>query len=347
MRLIFARQGIFMKDTQALKDFLSTPRTIVITTHANPDADALGSSLGLEHFLVSQGHTVQTIIPNSFPDFLEWMPGLHEVIDFEAKPEIAKKKITASEVVFCLDFSAFSRVRGMSECLSTYQAQIALVDHHLNPAIKPHFNFWNDKAAATSELVYDLIEDLDKKEQITPAIADCLYAGIMTDTGSFKHPSTSAKIHRTVAELISLGANVNKVSRLIYDTNSLNRLRFLGYALAEKLQVNSKFQVAHFVIREQDVKQFDLKKGDTEGLVNYALSIRGVVVAAIIIERDNEIKMSFRSVGDVAVNDFAEKFFEGGGHKNAAGGTSSLDIESTERKFNDLISQNILNTKIS
>ncbi|MEM7296703.1 MAG: DHH family phosphoesterase, partial [Bacteroidota bacterium] len=230
-----------MKDTKALKDFLQTPRKVVITTHANPDADALGSSLGLHHFLQQEGHSVHTIVPNNYPDFLNWMPGHEEVINYESSKDESDKLLYDCDLLFCLDFSGFNRIKLMKEVASSLESKIALVDHHLNPEIDPDFNFWNDKAAATAELVYDLILDYKGSDAIDKNIAECLYAGIMTDTGSFKHPSTTSKIHRTVAELIDMGADVNKVSRLIYDTNSLQRLRFLGHALAEKLQVDEKY----------------------------------------------------------------------------------------------------------
>ncbi|WP_462247239.1 DHH family phosphoesterase [Ekhidna sp.] len=334
-----------MKDTQALKDFLDTPRKIVITTHANPDADALGSSLGLHHFLEGLGHEVKTIVPNSYPDFLEWMPGNSKVINYENNVEESNELLNTADLLFCLDFSGFARIKSMKEVASTVSAKIALVDHHLNPEITPEFDFWNDKAAATAELIFDLIEDYSGKNVITKEIAECLYAGVMTDTGSFKHNSTTSKVHRLVADLIDLGADVNKVSRLIYDTNSLDRLRFMGHALAEKLQVIEDSRVAYFVIEENDFNNFRLKQGDTEGLVNYALSIKGIVVAAIIIEREKEIKLSFRSIGDFAVNKFAEEHFSGGGHKNASGGMSELNLEETEKKFKELIESDILKTR--
>ncbi len=335
-----------MKDILALKEFLKTPRKIVITTHANPDADALGSSLGLDHFLTKLGHEVITIVPNSYPDFLEWMPGKEDVVNYEMNTMIADTHLMECDLLFCLDFSGFNRLKGMAKSASSIGAKIGLIDHHLNPEIKPDFNFWNDKSAATAELVYDLIIEYEGASVIDSDMAECLYAGIMTDTGSFKHPSTTSKIHRIVAELIDLGADVNKVSRHIYDTNSLNRLQFLGYALAEKLQVEIAYRAAYFIIDEQDFSRFDLKQGDTEGLVNYALSIKGIMVAAIIIQRDGEIKLSFRSVGDVAVNKFAEEYFSGGGHKNAAGGASTLTLEKTVARFKDLIKKNVLNTRV-
>ena len=335
-----------MKDTKALKDFLQSPKKIVITTHANPDADALGSSLGLHHFLIRLGHEVNTIVPNSYPDFLEWMPGNPLVINYEKSQEAADKLLKEAELLFCLDYAGFGRIKDMREAAERVSAKVALVDHHLNPEINPDFNFWNDKSAATAELIYDLIVDFSGRDIIDKNIAECLYAGIMTDAGSFKHPSTTSKVHRMVADLIDLGADVNKVSRLIYDTNSLDRLRFLGHALAKKLKVDEVARVAYFVIEEEDFRDFRLKQGDTEGLVNYALSIKGIVVAAIIIERENEIKLSFRSIGDFAVNKFAEEYFSGGGHKNASGGMSELSLEETEKKFKELIGKDILKTRI-
>ncbi len=334
-----------MKDTAVLKNFLSDSRKIVITTHANPDADALGSSLGLFHFLKSLGHEVHVIVPNSYPDFLEWMAGNDTVTIYEEDRVKSDELLDAADLLFCLDFSGFNRIKLMKEKAESIQAKIGLIDHHLNPEIKPDFNFWNDTAAATAELVYDLILDFSGADAITVDITESLYAGIMTDTGSFKHSSTSSKIHRTVAELIDLGADVTIVSGLIYDTNSVDRLRFLGHALAEKLRVIENARVAYFVIDEGDFENFRLKQGDTEGLVNYALSIKGIVVAAIIIQKENEIKLSFRSIDDFAVNKFAEEYFGGGGHKNASGGMSELSLSETEEKFKTLIDQNILKTK--
>lgn len=324
-----------------IKDFIGQidpPRKIVITTHPNPDADALGSSLGLAHFLKGRGHKVTVITPTEFPDFLDWMPGSDEVMYFnEKEAPVIKELFEQAEILFCLDFSSFKRLKGLEEFYKKSTATKVLIDHHLDPEEVAEFELWDTKAAATAELIYDLILMLDGKSEITPEIADCIYAGIMTDTGSFKHPSTTAKVHRTVADLIDLGAQVNRVSREIYDTNSLNRLRFIGYALLEKLTVRPDLQVAYFVINAKDFERFNIKNSDTEGLVNYALSIKGIVMATIIIEREEEIKLSFRSVGHYAVNTFAQQHFSGGGHKNASGGSSDDSLEGTLSKFESLI----------
>jgi len=317
---------------------LDNPRKIVITTHPNPDADALGSSLSLFHFLKARGHDVVVITPTDYPEFLNWMPGNLKVITYneESHGEISKI-IGQSEIIFCLDFSALKRLKEMEPMIRESKATKVLIDHHLDPEHFAEFGMSDTKAAATAELIYDFFLKLDGKSEITHDIADCIYAGILTDTGSFKHASTSAKVHRTVAELIELGANVSKVNQNIYDTNSVGRLRFIGYALLEKLVVRQDLNIAYFVINASEFERFGLKSGDTEGLVNYALSIKGIVMATIIIERDDEVKLSFRSFGDYAVNLFANDHFNGGGHKNASGGSSKEDLDTTVKNFEALI----------
>ncbi|MEM9897273.1 MAG: bifunctional oligoribonuclease/PAP phosphatase NrnA [Bacteroidota bacterium] len=334
-----------MKDISKLKAFLAEPKRIAITTHANPDADALGSSLAFHHFLTSMGHEVYTIVPDSYASFLTWMEGHQEVLVFEENQQKVTGILQKVDLFCALDYSGFKRIKDMEEVAEKLDCPVLLIDHHLDPEIEPDFNFWDNTAAATAELVYDLIVQYDGKESISAAIAECLYAGIMTDTGSFKHPSTTSKIHRIVADLIDLGADVNKVSRSVYDSNTLRRLRFLGFALLKKLVVDAEARVAYFAISEIDIINYDLKKGDTEGLVNYALSIENIRMAAIFIHRDGEIKMSFRSVGDIPVNTFAATYFEGGGHKNAAGGVSRMTLEETEEKFKALINKDVLNTR--
>tara|TARA_A100001015_G_scaffold280424_1_gene342621 strand:+ start:122 stop:1135 length:1014 start_codon:yes stop_codon:yes gene_type:complete len=316
-----------------LNDF----KKIIITTHANPDADALGSSLGLFHFLKARGHEVQIITPTDYPNFISWLPGNDQVLEFNStNKDLVLEMIQSYALIFCLDFSDLKRVNGLADAVATSPALKVMIDHHLEPENFDDYRLWDVSAAATAELIYDFIISFDEKKAITADIANCLYAGIMTDTGSFRYGNTTSKVHRTVAELIDLGANVNKVSRSIYDTNTINRLRFIGFSLLEKLIVDPKNNIAYFSISEKDIQQFDLKKGDTEGLVNYALSIQGIIMATIIKEDHGEVKLSFRSTGDFAVNKFASDHFEGGGHKNASGGISYLSLEATIEKFKAL-----------
>lgn len=335
-----------MKDLPKIKALLSSPRNIVITMHASPDADALGSSLGLYHFLKNEGHSVQVVAPTEYPDFLRWMPGNNVVSVFNNEaPEKTSQKLNKTDIIFCLDFSGLSRVDKMENILKKSLAQKVVIDHHLNPEDFADFMISDTKAAATAELIYEMIVEMSGRDAVTTEMASCLYAGIMTDTGSFRHSNTTPKVHRIVAELMECGANSAQISHAIHDTYSLNRLRFLGYALNELLVVNEKMKVAHFAISEKVFYKYQLKKGDTEGLVNYALSIDGVLVAALFKEVKGEIKISFRSFGDIEVNKFAEKYFDGGGHKNAAGGHTYDSLEKTLNKFKELINENVLKTK--
>lgn len=324
----------------AFRDALSRPRRVVITTHHKPDADALGSSLGLAGYLKKKGHQVTVITPTDYPDFLAWMKGNDDVIVFEAgNQERAAAFVADAELICCLDFSSLARINKLGELVRQSPAEKVLIDHHLEPEDFAKYTFWTTEASSTAELVFQLIVDLGDKSLIDPEIGDALYAGIMTDTGSFKHPSTTARTHEVVAELIRLGTNVHKVSKLIYDNNTLERLRFLGYTLSEKLQVLPELNTAFIAISAEELKKYNSRTGDTEGLVNYALSIQGVVMAALIVDQTEAVKISFRSIGEFSVNAFARTHFEGGGHKNAAGGVSYLPLEDTVNKFVGLLPQ--------
>jgi bifunctional oligoribonuclease and PAP phosphatase NrnA len=329
-----------MQDIAAFKKHLSTPKNIIITTHQKPDADALGSSLGLAGFLKKKGHQVQVVTPTDYPAFLNWMAGNDEVIIFnEGNENKTKALIEKADMIFCLDFSSLARIGDMGEMVGKSKAVKVLIDHHLDPEDFADFAWWSTKAAATAELIYELIVDLGEEDLIDQDIAEALYAGIMTDTGSFRHPNTTKNVHLITAALIDFGANIAKVGKLVYDTNSLNRLKFLGFALSERLVVLEEYKTAYFAISAQDLERFDSRTGDTEGIVNYALSIENIVLAAVIIERPEAIKISFRSVGDFPVNEFSRDHFDGGGHKNASGGKSDLPLHQTVDKFKDLLEQ--------
>lgn len=327
-------------EMQAFKALLSAPKNIVITTHTKPDADALGSSLGLAGYLKKKGHEVKVISPTDYPDFLKWMKGNDEVMIFTEHPvENSKKIVEEADVIFCLDFSSLNRINDLGDLVRHSNAKKVLIDHHLEPEDFADFTFWSIKAAATAELVYELIDDLGDNTLIDKDIAECLYSGIMTDTGSFKHSNTTVNVHKITASLIEKGADNAKVAKLIYDTNSVERLKFIGFALSERLIILNRFQTAYFAITAEDLSKFKSKTGDTEGLVNYALSIKGIVMAAVIIENDDLVKLSFRSIGEFPVNEIAKDFFEGGGHRNAAGGKSHLSLEDTVKKLISILPQ--------
>lgn len=326
-----------MENLQAFKAFISRPRKAVIITHFKPDADALGSSLGLAGFLKKKGHKVQVITPSDYPNFLAWMPGNEEVIALTKEPGELEKKaiefITKANVIFCLDFSGLGRVNSLGEWVKKSKAKKVLIDHHLDPEKFADFVQWDDRSASTSGLVFELIKELDEESQIDEAIANCLYAGLMTDTGGFRHNNTTQKEFLIASELVGMGANPSEVARLIYDTSSLERLRLTGFVLSEKLQVLPEFHTSYMTITSDELKKFGSQTGDTEGLVNFGLSMNGIRFTVLMYDRKEEIKLSFRSIGNFSVNEFARKHFEGGGHKNASGGSSRLTLEQTLQKF--------------
>ncbi len=329
-----------MYDVSALQELLKEPKEVMITTHHKPDADALGSSLGLAGYLKKKGHRVTVVTPSDYPAFLNWMNGNDDVIVYSPKnDELVQRIISESQVIFCLDFSVLSRINEMGEYIRNAKGTKVLVDHHLQPEDFAEIAFSNTNAAATAEIVYDLIKGLGDGDLIDTNIGECLYAGIMTDTGSFRHPSTSPNVHLIIADLLNVGVKTSNIHRLIYDSSSELRLRFLGYVLKEKLVVLNEYNTAYIPITSEELKAYDSKTGDTEGLVNYALSIEGIVFAALIIDRSQAVKMSFRSVGDFSSNEFARDHFNGGGHKNAAGGMSMDSLEATIAKFESLLPQ--------
>ncbi|MGF1534019.1 MAG: bifunctional oligoribonuclease/PAP phosphatase NrnA [Bernardetiaceae bacterium] len=299
-----------------------TARRVVIIPHQQPDADAFGSGLALWHWLRAKGHTVAVVSPTDFPRFLEWMPGCSQILSFPKQPEAVKTAFAEAELFVCVDFSARNRMKPLHKVLDQYpDTPIALIDHHRGKEDFADYEFWDIEAAATAQLVYDFLGMVEQQAYITPEIASLLYAGILTDTGSFKHGNTTPHVHRVVADLMERGADAGHIHRLIFDNGREQRLRFLGYALWQKLTVLPQYHTAFFAISADDLKKFSSQNGDTEGLVNYALSIEGIYLAATFIEKDdNEIKISLRSVGDFSVADMATQHFEGGGHKNAAGG---------------------------
>lgn len=331
-----------MQDLESFKDRISSPQKVVITTHHKPDADALGSSLGLGNYLKKKGHEVTVITPSDYPSFLHWMKGNKEVLNFEdpAHRDRAIQKVMEADTIFCLDFSCLKRLHDLSSFVSKSEAYKVNIDHHQDPKDFADFRCWDTKAAATCELVYELIVKIGDKHLIDKDIADCLYAGIMTDTGGFRHPNTTKNVHLITAELIDLGADNTRISRLIYDTNSINRLKFIGFAIMRRLTILEDLQTAYFAISKKDLRKYDSQTGDTEGLVNYALSLEGIKIAALFTEREDGIKISFRSIEEVAVNKFAAEYFDGGGHKNASGGKSMLSLPETTKKFEKLIKEN-------
>ncbi len=322
-----------------VKELLNKQANIIITSHLNPDGDAIGSSLAMYNFLLQKNHNISVITPNEYPAFLAWMPNSDKILIYEHQQEKALELLNNADIVFCLDFNSIQRAEKFSEPLKNSGAIKILIDHHTPSEDNFDYIISTVKTSSASELVYDFIVDLGEKHLINKSIAECIYVGIVTDTGSFSYLCNYEKTYLIIAELIKLGVDCEHIHRLVYDTFSENRLRLLGYCLSEKLKVLDEFHTAYIYLSIDDLKKFNYQVGDTEDVVNYALSIKNVNFAVIFIERKKLIRLSFRSKGEFLVNEFAKKHFEGGGHKNAAGGNSYLSLEQTVKKFEELLPQ--------
>jgi phosphoesterase RecJ-like protein len=322
---------------------LQKPRTIVIVMHQKPDADAMGSSLGLYHILIKMGHQVTVISPTNWADWLGWMPGAEKVIDYELNTIRSNELLNKADWIFCLDFNVLHRTRKMTEPIRKAPGIRILIDHHQQPESEVFtYGISDTSKSSASEMVFDFIESASQGARINQAVAECLYAGVMTDTGSFRFSSASASVHRMVAVLKDTGLDHSKVHENLFDNFLENRLRFIGHALLNRMEVMYEYNTAMISIPWKDLVKFQIRTGDTEGLVNYPLTIQGIKFAALIIDRDEEIKCSFRSKGGFDVNQFARNYFEGGGHRNAAGGRSSETLEETTQRFRTSVKENAL-----
>ena len=295
---------------------------IVIVSHVSPDGDAIGSSLGLWHFLNTQDKTVHVIVPNAFPDFLKWMPGAKEVIQYNRYKEFADKLIMEADVICCLDFNVLSRIDEMEEIVSASPGRKMIVDHHLYPGDFARIVISHPQISSTSELVFRLICQLGNFSDITKEAAECIYTGMMTDTGGFTYNSNNREIYLIIGELLSKGIDKDEIYRKVFNTHSEGRLRLMGYVLYEKMQVFPQFNAALISLTREEQQKFEYKKGDTEGFVNMPLSMK-VICFSVFLREDTEkdmVKVSLRSVGTFPCNEVAAEFFNGGGHLNASGG---------------------------
>lgn len=316
----------------ALSELLSAPRRSVITTHYNPDGDAIGSSLGLARVLKAMGHHVTVVLPNPAPRNLHWMPGHGEALDHIANKEACETAVSGAEVLFCLDFNRPDRVQGLEPWVRQAPMKV-LIDHHRDPDDSFNVVFSDITASSTCQLVHDVVASLGKAHLIDAPTASCLYAGIMTDSGSFRFPSTTPHTHRVAADLLERGARPHLIYEAIMEDNTLDRLRLTGFALHERLRPLAGGQATLITLSKADLARFHFVPGDTEGLVNYGLTVQGVRLAAFLVERADGIKISLRSKGNLPVNEFLAANFQGGGHANAAGGRSADPLEATVAKL--------------
>jgi len=327
-----------LENAHKLKNLLRSTKKIVITTHRGPDGDAMGSSLAMFHLLEQLGHRVNVITPNGYADFLKWMPASKKILVYEGNEKETKRITKNADLIFLMDFSHMSRISDFAEIVSNVNTTKILIDHHQNPDISiADIIFSDTKASSTAQLVYEMISAMELNNHINKAIAECLYVGIMTDTGSFKYSSTTAKTHFIIAELIQAGADNAKIHDLIYDNSSANRMRLLGYCINDKLLLYQENNSAIISLTAEELQRFKFQKGDTEGFVNYALGIKGVKFAAFIVEKDGVVKLSLRSKGDFKVNEIANKYFNGGGHMNASGGVSQASVNETIKIVENII----------
>lgn len=329
-----------LQDIQAVQALLATPKKIAIIPHRGPDGDAMGSTLALYHFLLKQNHQPIVVAPNEFPDFLAWLPGSETVKIYEKDKENCTAILEDAELVFTLDFNAFHRTGEMETVLEQLIVPFIMIDHHQKPDDYAAVMYSDTQFGSTCEMIYNFISFLDQKASIDKTIATCIYTGILTDSGSFRFPKTTGNTHRIVAELIDLGVENTVIPTQLFDNSSYDRLQLLGRAL-QNMKVIAEKQTSYITLTQAELNEFHFVKGDTEGIVNYGLSIKGIVFSAIFIENQEEkiIKISFRSQGSFDVNEFARNHFNGGGHINAAGGKSEESLSDTVAKFEELVHQ--------
>ncbi len=323
------------EDIEVVKGLLASPKKIVIIPHRNPDGDAMGSTLGLYHFLKYKGHQPTVISPNEFPDFLAWLPSSDTVVIFEKDKDAAATILKEAELVFTLDFNHFGRTGEQMElALKDITVPFIMIDHHQQPDTYAKVTFSDTSYGSTCEMVYHFINAIGEGDIIDRTIATCLYTGIVTDSGSFRYPSTTGTTHRIVAEFIDKGIDNSAIHSLLFDNHSHNRIQILARAL-QNMKVLPQYKTSYTSLSQEELNSFNHSKGDTEGVVNYGLSMKDIVFTAFFSENKEEgiIKISFRSKGDFDVNQYARKYFNGGGHVNAAGGRSADTLEATIQKF--------------
>lgn len=328
-----------MKDIGLLFEFLKQPRRIVLLTHVRPDGDAVGSSLALKHYLDKKGHFVDVIVPDDFPDFLSWMPGSDKCFNHQKNPKTCFAVLTRAECIFFLDFNAIKRIEALGEdVLKLNRPYVSvMIDHHREPDHFADYELWNDAASSTAELVFNFIALAGDAHEMDANIAACIYAGMVSDTGVFQFSNTTARVHEIAAQLMATGINVELIHNALLNQYGENRMRFVGYMLAEKMVVLPEFRVAYMSVTMQEAERFKLNNGDKEGVVNLPLAMRDVDMAVLFTEDRDKIKISFRSKGRVNVEYLARNFFNGGGHRNASGGSSRISLAETEKHFVSLL----------
>lgn len=312
---------------------------IVLLTHVNPDGDALGTMLGLNRYLEKKGKRPVMALPNRFPAFLDFLPGSRQILVHEEQGEKAEKAVREASLIICLDFNDAGRLKGMQESFDASGAFKVLVDHHPGNPVFPDLAFSETEISSSAELMFHLIAGMDGDALIDPETAECLYTGIMTDTGCFQFGSSRPATFETVAQLLARGIDKDAIFSRVYENYTADRMRLMGYCMNEKMKLIAGGKAAHISLSMEELARFNHRIGDTEGFVNLPFSIGGVVASALIVEKEDQVKISFRSKGDIEINRFAAEHFLGGGHRNAAGGESYDGLEETVRRFEKTITE--------
>lgn len=326
-----------MENIAELKALLAVPKDIVVLSHRNPDGDAIGSSLALYHYLVQQGHTVKVIVPSEYPDSLSWMPAVGEIIIYDLDEEATRKAVAEANMIFCTDFNALDRIDKVGDMVAARRhTPIVLIDHHLFPEPFADFVLSDTTASSASELVFEFIHLMGHSSLMNLKVSECIYTGILTDTGSFRY-STSPKLFRIVAQLLERGVDDYLLQDLIFNSMTAKQLQLLGHCLANRMEILEEHSTGIIALTKADYSDFDIQRGDTEGIVNYLLRVKKVKMAAFITEQPTIVKLSLRSKGDFDVQQICQKHFKGGGHKNASGGFSFQGLTRTLERFKALL----------
>jgi len=318
-----------MKDFEKIKTLLAGKINILITTHVRPDADAIGSSLALFHFLNKSGFHASLVLPNAPAEYYQWFPGIDEAFIFDKNAEKIKQIVSESELIAVVDFSQLSRNGELGKLIASSSAPKIVIDHHPEPEMIFDAYCWDISYCAAAEAVFELLEFLDEKMLKDKIISECIYAALIADSGSFSYSGVSPGTHLIAAKLMENGIDHSRLDKLIFKSFTSKRLFFWGYCLSEKLTLFYDERLAVIAVSAEEFNRFQTDYTDTENLVNMPMMIEKVRVSVLIVERGKKIKLSFRSKGDIPVNEVAKDYFEGGGHKNAAGGDSLLSLEKT------------------
>ncbi len=322
---------------QAAARLRDQPLRIGITVHVNPDGDALGASLALYRVLTRMGHTCLVIAPNEFPDFLKWLPGASEISILSAGAEAASAFVAEADMLFVVDFNEPKRIEKLASAYEATRAYKVLIDHHPAPSIDADAVLSDTSVSSSAELMYRFLEEGGLLGYADRETAACLFTGIMTDTGCFSHNASDPRTYLTVAALLGMGIDKDEIYHQVYDNFSASRMRLLGFCLNEKMVVLSAYHTAYISLSLEEQERYQFRTGDSEGFVNYPLSVRGIRFTALFMEKEGYVKISFRSRGNFAVNDFSKKYFNGGGHRNASGGESDASLTETVARFTSLL----------